>query len=66
VIASLRAGSGAAAKLGIPPSTLESKTRAMNINKYRLKAFLPKRVPHLKSNQSFRELREFAKKISPR
>jgi len=26
--------SGAAAKLGIPPSTLESKIRAMNINKY--------------------------------
>jgi formate hydrogenlyase transcriptional activator len=25
---------GAAAKLGIPPSTLESKIRAMNINKY--------------------------------
>jgi DNA-binding NtrC family response regulator len=30
--------SGAAAKLGIPPSTLESKIRAMNINKYRFKA----------------------------
>jgi len=26
--------SGAAAKLGLPPSTLESKIRAMNINKY--------------------------------
>jgi formate hydrogenlyase transcriptional activator len=26
--------SGAAAKLGIPPSTLESKIRSMNINKY--------------------------------
>jgi formate hydrogenlyase transcriptional activator len=26
--------SGAAAKLGIPPSTLESKIRAMKINKY--------------------------------
>ena len=26
--------SGAATKLGIPPSTLESKIRAMNINKY--------------------------------
>ena len=25
---------GAAAKLGIPPSTLESKIRSMNINKY--------------------------------
>src|SRR5208283_1140566 len=25
---------GAAAKLGLPPSTLESKIRAMNINKY--------------------------------
>ena len=29
---------GAAAKLGIPPSTLESKIRAMNINKYSFKA----------------------------
>jgi DNA-binding NtrC family response regulator len=29
---------GAAAKLSIPPSTLESKIRAMNINKYRFKA----------------------------
>jgi DNA-binding NtrC family response regulator len=29
--------SGAAAKLGIPPSTLESKIRSMNINKYRFK-----------------------------
>jgi formate hydrogenlyase transcriptional activator len=31
--------SGAAARLGIPPSTLESKIRSMNINKYRFKAF---------------------------
>jgi len=30
---------GAAAKLGIPPSTLESKIRSMNINKYRYKDF---------------------------
>lgn len=30
--------SGAAAILGIPPSTLESKIRSMNINKYRFKA----------------------------
>ena len=30
--------SGAAAKLGIPPSTLESKIRAMHINKYDFKA----------------------------
>jgi formate hydrogenlyase transcriptional activator len=30
--------SGAAAKLGIPPSTLESKIRAMKINKYSFKA----------------------------
>ena len=30
--------SGAAAKLGLPPSTLESKIRAMNINKYSFKA----------------------------
>ena len=29
---------GAAAKPGIPPSTLESKIRAMNINKYSFKA----------------------------
>ncbi len=29
---------GAAAKLGIPPSTLESKIRAMNIDKYSFKA----------------------------
>ncbi len=31
--------SGAAAKLGIPPSTLESKIRSMHINKYSFKAF---------------------------
>jgi DNA-binding NtrC family response regulator len=31
--------SGAAAKLGLPPSTLESKIRAMNINKHSFKAF---------------------------
>jgi formate hydrogenlyase transcriptional activator len=30
---------GAAAKLGIPASTLESKIRSMNINKYRFKGF---------------------------
>jgi formate hydrogenlyase transcriptional activator len=30
--------SGAAAKLGLPPSTLESKIRAMSINKYRFMA----------------------------
>ena len=30
--------SGAAAKLGIPPSTLESKIRSMNIDKYRFRA----------------------------
>jgi formate hydrogenlyase transcriptional activator len=29
---------GAAAKLGLPPSTLESKIRAMNINKYSFRA----------------------------
>jgi formate hydrogenlyase transcriptional activator len=29
--------SGAATKLGIPPSTLESKIRSMNINKYSFK-----------------------------
>lgn len=29
---------GAAARLGIPPSTLESKIRSMNINKYHFKA----------------------------
>jgi formate hydrogenlyase transcriptional activator len=32
---------GAAAKLGIPPSTLESKIRAMNIDKYSFKAHQP-------------------------
>ena len=31
---------GAAAKLGIPPSTLESRIRSMNINKYRFKDLL--------------------------
>jgi formate hydrogenlyase transcriptional activator len=31
--------SGAAVRLGIAPSTLESKIRAMNMNKYRFKAF---------------------------
>jgi formate hydrogenlyase transcriptional activator len=31
--------SGAAAKLGIPSSTLESKIKSMNINKYRFKVF---------------------------
>jgi formate hydrogenlyase transcriptional activator len=31
--------SGAAAKLGLPRSTLESKIRAMNINKYGFQAF---------------------------
>jgi len=30
--------SGAAAKLGIPPSTLESKIRTLKINKYRFKS----------------------------
>ncbi len=30
---------GAAAKLGIPASTLESKIKSMNIDKYRFKAF---------------------------
>jgi formate hydrogenlyase transcriptional activator len=30
--------SGAAARLGIPRSTLESKIRALKINKYRFKA----------------------------
>jgi formate hydrogenlyase transcriptional activator len=30
--------SGAAAKLGIPASTLESKIRAMKINKYSFRA----------------------------
>jgi hypothetical protein len=37
--------SGAAAKLGIPPSNLESKIRAMNINKYHFKAFQLTRAP---------------------
>ena len=37
--------SGAAAKLGIPPSTLESKIRSMNINKYRFKTSSPIALP---------------------
>jgi len=37
--------SGAAAKLGIPPSTLESKIRSMNINKYRFKASSSSALP---------------------
>jgi formate hydrogenlyase transcriptional activator len=37
--------SGAAAKLGIPASTLESKIRSMNIDKYRFRALWPKSVP---------------------
>jgi formate hydrogenlyase transcriptional activator len=36
---------GAAAKLGIPASTLESKIRSMNIDKYRFRALWPKSVP---------------------
>jgi transcriptional regulator with GAF, ATPase, and Fis domain len=31
--------SGAAAKLGIPPSTLDSKIKAFKINKHRFKVF---------------------------
>ena len=46
--------SGAAAKLGIPPSTLESKIRSLNINKYRFKAFYLKRAP-LRIQHSFHE-----------
>jgi hypothetical protein len=30
--------SGAAAQLGLPPSTLESKIRSLKINKHRFKA----------------------------
>jgi DNA-binding NtrC family response regulator len=30
--------SGAAAKLGVPPSTLESKIRSLKINKHRFKS----------------------------
>jgi len=48
--------SGAAAKLGIPPSTLESKIRSMNINKYRFKTsspiVLPSRTPQSFSRTS--------------
>jgi len=47
---------GAAAKLGIPPSTLESKIRSMNIDKYRFKASrssaLPPRIQHRFSRTS--------------
>ena len=48
--------SGAAAKLGIPPSTLESKIRSMHINKYSFKASAQE------FNRGFHELREFAKR----
>jgi formate hydrogenlyase transcriptional activator len=44
--------SGAAAKLGIPPSTLESKIRSMNINKYRFKTSSPIALPS-RTQQSF-------------
>lgn len=44
--------SGAAAKLGIPPSTLESKIRSMNIDKYRFKASRSSALPS-KIRQSF-------------
>jgi formate hydrogenlyase transcriptional activator len=37
--------SGAAAKLGIPPSTLEPKIRAMNINKYSFRISEPNTAP---------------------
>jgi formate hydrogenlyase transcriptional activator len=37
--------SGAAVKLGIPPSTLESKIRSMHINKYSFKASASSRYP---------------------
>ena len=48
---------GAAAKLGIPPSTLESKIRSMNINKYRFKGPLaevrsPESIQHTFSRTS--------------
>jgi DNA-binding NtrC family response regulator len=47
---------GAAARLGIPPSTLESKIRSMNIDKYRFKASrssaLPSRIPYRFSRSS--------------
>ena len=44
--------SGAAAKLGMPPSTLESKIRSMNINKYRFKTSSPIALPS-RTQQSF-------------
>ena len=46
--------SGAAAKLGIPPSTLESKIRSLKINKYRFKASELKHAP-LRIQNSFHE-----------
>jgi formate hydrogenlyase transcriptional activator len=44
--------SGAAAKLGMPPSTLESKIRSMNINKYRFKTSSSIALPS-RTQQSF-------------
>jgi formate hydrogenlyase transcriptional activator len=54
---------GAAARLGIPPSTLESKIRSMNINKYRFKASsqvaFPSRIQQSSSRTSrIREVHE--------
>ena len=45
--------SGAAAKLGIPSSTLESKIRSMNIDKYRFKVSAKKPFPIENSAQIF-------------
>ena len=44
--------SGAAVRLGMPPSTLESKIRSMNINKYRFKTSSSIALPS-RTQQSF-------------
>lgn len=49
--------SGAAAILGIPASTLESKIRSLNINKY---SFKSARLAVSRSDEIHRGLREFA------
>ena len=49
--------SGAAAILGIPASTLESKIRSLNIDKY---SFKSERITLSRSNEIHRGLSEFA------
>jgi hypothetical protein len=56
--------SGAAAKLGIPSSTLESKIRSMNINKYRFKVS-PESALLENATRVFHKLRKSAKRLPP-